>query len=86
MGDRGLPASWRKMNGYGSHTYQWINAAGERFWIKNHFHSQQGLQNLTNEEAAAITARDSDYHIRDLFEAVPREPDKMGAPVQIQSH
>ncbi|WP_322011240.1 catalase [Paraburkholderia sp. J12] len=72
MGDRGLPANWRKMNGYGSHTYQWINAAGERFWIKYHFHSQQGSQNLTDEEAAVITARDSDYHIRDLFEAIER--------------
>jgi catalase len=73
MGDRGLPASWRRMNGYGSHTYQWINAQGERFWIKYHFHSQQGTENLTEEEAAALTAQDSDHHIRDLFEAIERD-------------
>lgn len=60
------------MNGYGPHTYQWINAAGEPLWIKYHFHSQQGLQNLTNDEIAAITAGDADYHIRDLFEAIER--------------
>lgn len=72
MGDRGLPRSWRTMNGYGSHTYQWINADGDCFWVKYHFHSQQGTQNLTEEEAAQITARDVDYHIRDLFEAIER--------------
>lgn len=72
MGDRGLPASWRTMNGYGSHTYQWINAKGERFWIKYHFHTQQGTRCLTEEEAATLTAEDADYHIRDLFEAVER--------------
>ena len=44
MGDRGLPASWRDMHGYGSHTYQWINAAGERFWVKYHFKSNQGVK------------------------------------------
>src|SRR4249919_1884338 len=42
MGDRGLPRSWRHMPGYGSHTFQWINAAGERFWVKYHFHALQG--------------------------------------------
>ncbi|MGC1303901.1 MAG: catalase [Caulobacteraceae bacterium] len=72
MGDRGLPASWRTMNGYGSHTYQWINAAEERFWVKYHFHSQQGVRNLTNDEAAALAAKDTDHHVRDLFEAIAR--------------
>jgi catalase len=60
------------MNGYGSHTYQWINASGERFWVKYHFHSQQGVRNLTEAEAAALTAADADHHIRDLFEAIER--------------
>ena len=43
MGDRGIPASWREMNGYGSHTYMWVNAAGEKFWVKYHFNSDQGV-------------------------------------------
>lgn len=72
MGDRGLPTSWRHMNGYGSHTYQWISAKGERFWIKYHFHTQQGTLYLTDEQAAALTAQDADYHLRDLFEAIER--------------
>jgi catalase len=43
MGERGLPRTWRHMNGYGSHTYLWINAAGGKYWVKYHFHTQQGL-------------------------------------------
>src|SRR5690625_3003469 len=68
MGDRGLPKSWRHMNGYGSHTYQWINKDGERFWVKYHFHSQQGVKSITNAEAEQITSVDTDYYLRDLYE------------------
>jgi hypothetical protein len=57
MGDRGLPKTWRTMNGYSSHTYMWINASGERFWVKYHFPSLQGVENLTGEEAEKIAAR-----------------------------
>jgi len=53
MGDRGLPRTWRHMNGYGSHTYMWINAKGEKFWVKYHFKTDQGIENMTNEEARA---------------------------------
>src|SRR6476659_1046288 len=70
MGDRGIPNSWRHMNGYGSHTYMWVNAAGERHWVKYHFHSNQGVVNLTNEEAAQTAATDPDAHRRDLFDAI----------------
>ena len=70
MGPRGLPKSWRHMNGYGSHTYMWVNEAGERFWIKYHFHTNQGVENLTNEEADRIAGDDADAHRRDLFEAI----------------
>ncbi|HEY9290552.1 MAG TPA: catalase [Microlunatus sp.] len=70
MGDRGIPASYRTMNGYGSHTYLWVNAAGERFWVKYHFHSEQGVVNLTNDEAASIGAQDPDVHRRDLFNSI----------------
>ncbi|MFJ6279709.1 catalase [Arthrobacter subterraneus] len=70
MGDRGLPASWRTMNGYGSHTYQWINEAGEKFWVKYHFKSNQGHETLTGDEAEALAGSDADHHIRDLYENI----------------
>lgn len=72
MGDRGLPRTWRNMNGYGSHTYMWTNAVGEKFWIKYHFHTDQGLDQFTNAEAAAMAGADADFHRRDLFEAIRR--------------
>src|SRR5690606_31259263 len=72
MGNRGLPRSWRTMNGYGSHTFMWINAGGERFWVKYHFLSDQGLADFTNEEAKAMAGADADFHRRDLFEAIQR--------------
>lgn len=72
MGDRGLPRSWRHMPGFGSHTYQWINAAGERFWVKYHFAALQSNAEMTNEEAEAIAGTDADYYRRDLFDAIAR--------------
>lgn len=72
MGPRGLPRTWRHMNGYGSHTYMWVNAAGERFWVKYHFHTQQGVENMSNAEAAQLAGTDADAHRRDLFEAIAR--------------
>ncbi len=72
MGDRGLPRTWRHMNGYGSHTYMWINAAGEKFWVKYHFHTNQGMEFFTNAEAAAVAGKDADVHRRDLFESIAR--------------
>jgi catalase len=72
MGDRGLPRTWRNMDGFGSHTFMWVNAGGERFWLKYHFKTAQGWQTLTNQEAAAIAGSDADFHRRDLFEAIGR--------------
>lgn len=72
MGDRGLPKTWRHMNGYGSHTFMWVNASGEKFWIKYHFHTNQGLESFTNAEAEAMAGRDADFHRRDLFDAIAR--------------
>ena len=72
MGQRGLPKSWRNMNGYGSHTYMWVNAGGERFWVKYHFLTNQGMDFLTNGEAEAMAGADADFHRRDLFEAIER--------------
>jgi len=72
MGVRGLPRTWRHMNGYGSHTYMWVNAAGERFWVKYHFHTRQGMEFFSNEEAAAMAGKDADFHRADLFAAIAR--------------
>jgi catalase len=70
MGDRGIPATWRQMNGYSSHTYSWINAAGETFWVKYHFISDQGTDFLTQADADRIAGQDPDYHHRDLVTAI----------------
>ena len=70
MGDRGIPRTWRHMNGYTSHTYMWINAAGEQFWVKYHFKTDQGMEFFTQDEADQMAAVDTDYHTRDLFEHI----------------
>jgi catalase len=70
MGERGLPRTWRHMNGYGSHTYLWVNAGSEKFWIKYHFHTNQGMAFFSNEDAAAMAGADADFHRRDLFGAI----------------
>ena len=62
MGDRGIPKTWRHMNGYSSHTYMWVNADGERFWVKYHFKTDQGIEFLTQEEADRLAGVDGDYH------------------------
>jgi catalase len=68
--DRGLPQGYRFMHGFGSHTYSFINEAGERFWVKFHFKSMQGIRNWTNREAEAVIAKDRESAQRDLFEAI----------------
>jgi catalase len=70
MSDRGIPASYRHMHGFGSHTYSLINDAGERVWCKFHFRTMQGIKNWTDEEAAEIIGRDRESHQRDLFESI----------------
>ncbi|WP_330181596.1 catalase [Nocardia sp. NBC_01503] len=70
MGDRGIPRSWRHMNGYSSHTYLWVNAAGERFWVKYHFKTDQGIEFFTQDEGDQMASMDTDYHTRDLWEAI----------------
>ena len=72
MSDRGIPASYRHMHGFGSHTYSFISAAGERTWVKFHWVCQQGIKNLTDEEAAALVGRDRESHQRDLYEAIEK--------------
>ncbi len=70
MSDRGIPASYRNMHGFGSHTFSLINAQGVRVWVKFHFITQQGIKNLSNDEAAEIIAKDRESHGRDLFNAI----------------
>ncbi|MEG0017096.1 MAG: catalase, partial [Gordonibacter sp.] len=70
MSDRGLPASYRNMHGFGSHTYSFINAEGKRTWVKYHLKTQQGIKNLTDAEAAELVAKDRESHQRDLFEHI----------------
>ncbi len=72
MSERGIPASYRHMHGFGSHTYSFINAASERFWVKFHFVCQQGIRNLSDAEAAAQAGTDRDSAQRDLFDSIAR--------------
>lgn len=72
MSDRGIPASYRTMHGFGSHTYSLYNAKNERVWVKFHLKSQQGIRNLTDEEAAKTIAADRESHQKDLFEAIEK--------------
>jgi catalase len=70
MSDRGTPRTLRNMHGFGSHTFSWVNAGGERFWVKYHFKTVQGIENFTDSEAGAMAAADPDFHRRDLWEAI----------------
>lgn len=70
MSDRGIPASYRHMHGFGSHTYSFINDKNERFWVKFHFKTLQGIKNLSNKEAAELIAKDRESHQRDLYNAI----------------
>ena len=72
MSDRGLPDGYRFMHGFGSHTFSLINNKNKRVWVKFHLKCQQGIKNLTNEEAAAIVAKDRESAQRDLFGAIER--------------
>jgi catalase len=70
MSDRGLPLSYRHTNGYGSHTYSLINAQGERFWVKFHFKTRQGIKTMTNREGEQVIAKDRESSQKDLYEAI----------------
>jgi len=70
--DRGLPIGARHINGYGSHTYSFWNAAGERHWVKFHFKTQQGHKHWTNAEAEQIVGRTRESAQEDLYDAIQR--------------
>jgi catalase len=70
MSDRGLPATYRHMHGFGSHTFSFINKDNERYWVKFHFYSEQGIENLTDQEAEVLVGKDRESHQRDLFDSI----------------
>ncbi|MDU1889707.1 MAG: catalase [Dysgonomonas sp.] len=70
--DRGTPDGFRHMHGFSSHTYMWYNAKGEHFWVKWHFKTDQGVKNLTDEEATKLAGTDADYAARDLFNNIEK--------------
>ncbi len=72
MSDRGIPATYRHMHGFGSHTFSLINAKNQRFWVKFHFKTQQGIKNFTDEEAAAVIGTCRESHQRDLYESIEK--------------
>lgn len=72
MSDRGIPKSYRTMHGFGSHAFSMINADNERVWVKFHFRSQQGIENLTDKDAAELVGIDRESHQRDLYEAIEK--------------
>ncbi|PHV32977.1 catalase [Janthinobacterium sp. BJB312] len=70
MSDRGLPRSFRHMHGFGSHTFSFLNAQNERFWVKFTLKTQQGIQNLTDQEAEELVGKDRESSHRDLYESI----------------
>jgi catalase len=70
--DRGTPRTYRHMNGYGSHTFMWYNESGKYVWVKYHFKTEQGIKNLTREEADRMKSSDPDHATRDLSAAIQR--------------
>jgi catalase len=73
MSDRGIPASYRHMHGFGSHTFSFINARNERYWVKFHLRTQQGIKNLSDAESQAVIAKDRESHQRDLYESIEKK-------------
>jgi len=72
FGPRGLPASYRTMQGFGVNTYKWVNAAGDAKLVKYHWIPKQGVKSLTAEKAAELQGQDLGYHTKDLYEAIER--------------
>ncbi|MGB2768828.1 MAG: catalase, partial [Candidatus Zixiibacteriota bacterium] len=70
--DRGIPRTFRHMNGYSSHTFKWYNEKGEYFWVQYHFKTDQGIKNLTREEAMLLCGEDPNHATRDLYESIER--------------
>src|SRR5690606_28487599 len=72
MSDRGIPYSYRHMHGFGSHTFSFISPDNQRYWVKFHFVTQQGIQNLNDQEAETLVGKDRESAQRDLYEAIEK--------------
>ena len=72
MSDRGIPVTYRHMHGFGSHTFSFINAKMERYWVKFHFRTQQGIKNLTDAEAEKVVGKCRESHQRDLYDSIEK--------------
>ncbi len=72
MSERGIPYSYRHMNGYGSHTYSLINSKNERIWVKFHLKTQQGIKTLTDQEAEQMIGKCRESHQRDLLDSIDK--------------
>ncbi len=70
MSDRGTPRTYRNMDGFGSHTFSWVNAAGTKHFVKYRWRTEQGIENLTDDEAKDMAREDPDAHRRDLRAAI----------------
>lgn len=68
--DRGTPDGYRRMNGYSSHTFKWVNDQGEAHWVKLHFKTDSGIKNFTAGEADALKSTNPDYATEDLFKHI----------------
>lgn len=73
MSDRGIPRTFRHMHGFGSHTYSFLNKENQRFWVKFTLKTQQGIQNLTDQEAQNLVGQDRESNHRDLYESIERQ-------------
>src|SRR4051812_29417499 len=72
FGPRGIPASYRTMQGFGVNTYKWVDDAGETVLVKYHWHPRQGVKSWTEEDAAIMQGRELGCHTKDLYEAIER--------------
>jgi catalase len=70
MSDRAIPRSFRFMEGFGVHTFRFVNAAGKSTFVKFHWKPKQGLQSVVWNEAVKINGADPDFHRRDLWDAI----------------
>ena len=73
FGDRGIPGSYRQMDGFGSHTFVWVNDRGERHWVKFHYKTDQGIRCLTSAEAEQVGGKDPSALHKDLYDAIARK-------------
>ncbi|HEY0894689.1 MAG TPA: catalase, partial [Cellvibrio sp.] len=70
MSDRALPRSFAMMEGFGVHTFRFVNARGKSYWVKFHWKPLLGVHSLVWDEAVKLAAKDADFHLRHLWELI----------------